>query len=518
MIILSSILFFITSACYADQITVNTSELVLGPHLEKAFTRVDANFTDLYTGPLTILDSDGNEIFTITGTGNLENINGLDTVTAEGGAGLWVMKYGDETPEHTNQTGWYDATGGTYEKIFTKVTGDAFTQADADNENFIVFQGAQHPKAAEIKIFISATQVVVRPMGWSADIATGAAPVSFYTYKHPEFFVGDGGDGEFFVGSEGKFEVESLAFTGGEVFEVEMFSAADGTKGQKIYTKANGYNQVVAFQVVHEIGAIVAGDVGAGLAVRLDESESASTDASAKLAAYSAETTAVGSETISAFKVFPGFTYALDVEGAEAEDPGFGWETTSGTAIDRVNSGGAGDDAFVVAGTDNELFTSDNDVVLIGSANTFELIEVILATDSNRNLYTDFYYSKAGGNWTALTIQTDGTRGMRDSGLIIFDAPGDWSKDNEDMSANAITDAYYIAIQRTRNATPPTLPVESFFKTYANQETGMKIDGNGFIIPRSAADADAPVSSIYYSTDQSKLVFKDSGGTVKDLY
>lgn len=32
------------------------------------------------------------------------------------------------------------------------------------------------------------------------------------------------------------------------------------------------------------------------------------------------------------------------------------------------------------------------------------------------------------------------------------------------------------------------------------------------------ADADAPNSTLYYSTTQSKLVWKDSGGVVNNLY
>lgn len=41
---------------------------------------------------------------------------------------------------------------------------------------------------------------------------------------------------------------------------------------------------------------------------------------------------------------------------------------------------------------------------------------------------------------------------------------------------------------------------------------------NGYFLPVSSADADAPNNSIYYSTDSSKLVYKDSGGTPHDLY
>lgn len=40
----------------------------------------------------------------------------------------------------------------------------------------------------------------------------------------------------------------------------------------------------------------------------------------------------------------------------------------------------------------------------------------------------------------------------------------------------------------------------------------------GYFLPVTSADADAPLNSIYYSTDSSKLVYKDSGGVVNDLY
>jgi hypothetical protein len=41
---------------------------------------------------------------------------------------------------------------------------------------------------------------------------------------------------------------------------------------------------------------------------------------------------------------------------------------------------------------------------------------------------------------------------------------------------------------------------------------------DGSVEPVSIADAVAANNSIYYSTDQSKLVYKDFGGVVNDLY
>ena len=43
-------------------------------------------------------------------------------------------------------------------------------------------------------------------------------------------------------------------------------------------------------------------------------------------------------------------------------------------------------------------------------------------------------------------------------------------------------------------------------------------DATGAWEPPSMADSAAPNNSVYYSTTASKLVYKDSGGTVNNLY
>lgn len=45
-----------------------------------------------------------------------------------------------------------------------------------------------------------------------------------------------------------------------------------------------------------------------------------------------------------------------------------------------------------------------------------------------------------------------------------------------------------------------------------------RIRNDGSFIPPSLADSTAENNSIYYSTTQSKLVYKDASGTVNDLY
>jgi hypothetical protein len=60
-----------------------------------------------------------------------------------------------------------------------------------------------------------------------------------------------------------------------------------------------------------------------------------------------------------------------------------------------------------------------------------------------------------------------------------------------------------------------TQPIAKFTGTTSNTLT---INNDGSISPVSLADSSAPNNSIYYSTTQSKLVYKDSGGTVNNLY
>lgn len=82
----------------------------------------------------------------------------------------------------------------------------------------------------------------------------------------------------------------------------------------------------------------------------------------------------------------------------------------------------------------------------------------------------------------------------------------------------------------TQNFPAATTDVTQKFKRIASQTGDMthwldesnnvlsRIYASGAFQPVSLADASAPNNSVYYSTTQSKLVYKDSGGTVNNLY
>jgi len=421
---------------------------------------------------------------------------GMRTSAVEYGAAYWAHAFGESTPEHTNQVGSYDHTGGDQEKLVTKTAGDPFTLDDATNGNWIILQGANLGAVAEIKEFIDATHVTVDGMGWDGDLASQ----SFFTFKHPIFVSGNSGKHEFSVKSDGEFEVFSYGFTGEKVSEIHLDSAADNTLGLLIEVEANGYNLTVGQEIRYEAGDLQPGDVGGNLFLTINDVGATSADSTTIIGALAVSTTGASDATTRALVVLPGFTDALKVFGASAVDPNYGYETTATVSTDRVN--GITDDttAFLEASaSDLELFENDDDSILIGSDSVFEIVQVILAVGSSKDIDADFFYSKEGGNWTTLVLQGESTNGMQNSGSIVFDAPIGWTKDDEDLDGNAITSAYYIAIQRTRVAAIVTLPTEDYFKTFSSAEVGMNIRGDGVVsLPYLGAVAPNPANGMVW--------------------
>ena len=99
------------------------------------------------------------------------------------------------------------------------------------------------------------------------------------------------------------------------------------------------------------------------------------------------------------------------------------------------------------------------------------------------------------------------------SGQISFNAPVGWTTSNM-YKGESVTDLYYIAIKRTENGIS-TIPVESQFKLFKAGNSDMFIHGNGCIGPVTAPDIEAKNNSIYFSSDEETLCWKDKNGTVK---
>lgn len=129
---------------------------------------------------------------------------------------------------------------------------------------------------------------------------------------------------------------------------------------------------------------------------------------------------------------------------------------TQGSLADETTDLGA-----PTGGTEVEVFTLDNDVVVLGSRRKFSAIALDIATLASADVGLVAYYWN-GTAWEELSV-TDRTTGFSaNGGLISWTIPADWEPCNMDMQGTPFDAAqmgayYYIILQRTEDTvvTPP---------------------------------------------------------------
>ncbi len=367
-------------------------------------------------------------------------------------------------------------------------------------------------------IKVTETEITVSMAAAGAAVPSDLTNIDFVIINHPIAVFLDNGDIHFDIGVNeyAGFHIHSDESNGLNVLKVESHANVSAHRAAYIGVDANGNTACAGQWISYNSGALAAGETGAGIYTAVDLSGAADDD-TVSVPAYIAGATDNSSAISKGFLVLPGFDVAFQVQGAPAINPDYGYEITTTTVVDRVNSGGGGNDAFVNVAVNVQLFDNDNDYILIGNDDTFEVIDYTASIGSNRKINAILEYSTGNDTWSVLSILTDTTDGFKQSGKIIFLTPGDWAKGNQAEGAADITSAYYVKITRTRNSIA-TLPTEEIFKINVSRSLGMDIRGDGTIKPAILIDADASNNSIYYSTDQSKLVYKDGAGAVQDLY
>ncbi len=425
-------------------------------------------------------ENDGAVVAQVQGNGRIYTTSGVKADALTGGGSLMLWPDGGIVIEHDLQAheADFDYTGGSQENLMTDAAG-VFVAADEGNW-IIVRTGTYKGAMAEIKTFIDSDNVVLHTMGWDFDIAD----FGYYIIQHPQVVIGDGYHNEFQVGTTGHLDIHSDDWVGStyssNMFEVEMDGAAANLRTAHIESECNGYNNIVGLEVHAKSGDLGPDKSVAGIYSHIDVSEATSSDATTSTPCYIAGVENGTSATTKAFLALAGFSKAFQVYGAPDDDPRYGYEVTGGVVADRVNGGTADTTAFLSSSaSDLEIMDSDDDYILIGSDNTFEIVDVDLSTGANTTIVPLFYYSKAGGNWTALTV-VDTTNGLTDNGQFNFNAPSDWTKDDEAEANGDITNAYYIKVVRTRNNLVQN-PVENYFKTRASKSSGMEIRGDGVV-------------------------------------
>ena len=460
----------------------------------------------------------------VQANGRMYTSSGLLSDSLEGGAGLAVFPNGGIVivTADTSADGSFDLTGGTADSLFTDTVNSPFTQANADSGDLLVVRSGVYKGAmAIIDEYIDASNVVLHTMGWTFDLTD----VSYRIIESPMFLTGDGFHSEFHTHTSGHVDIHSDDWVGNTysnvMFEAEMGAAVDGVDCALFEAEANGYASVQALIADYTAGDIGVGKAGGAVGARIDVSEATSADATTEIDCYLAVVIDGTNATTTAYKVLPGFTNALEVQGAVSIDPSYGYDVDDSTATvtDRVTGAPQAGTAFLSSSTtDVTLIADAGDYVLIGGAATFEIVEFAADTGGSKDSELTFEYSTGDGTWSTLTILADGTKGFQQSGQISFSAPLDWAVGETAEVASDITSGYYVRITRTRVPVMSTLPIEDYFKVFSSRELGFIVRGGGTVQPVHIADADTPNDSLYYSIDSSKLAYKDSSGTVNVLY
>jgi len=469
----------------------------------------------------------------VTGTANIDeyvNVGGSPPVvlpdggayfdsmvrirTEEGGGGIFVLEHDWAFPIHTG-TGSFDLTGGAYENYFT-ATAPVFQQEDEDLNNFIaVISGTYLGYVAEIINYIDTTHVVLDTYSWDADLAG----VPFAVVRHPSFAVGDAGKVGISAGASGNLHIHSVNQTSECLVDVTADVGADDLSAVCVEVDVNGYSASEAIRVRYATGDLQPGDHAALLKMSMDEVLAVNSDATTHIDFIELLTTDTENATKHAIHIGQGFDSALIVSSGTEEDPDHGYTVVPDVATNRVTGApGAGTAFLEASASDVLIFNADNDYILIGSDATFEAIAAILVSGANVDVQEDYYYSTGAGTWAPLIV-SDTVNGFRQSGTITFNAPAGWALTNATVPAGAaITNAFYVKIVRTRNNVGAP-PVEDYFKTFTSSSTtDFEIRGDGTIRPVEMADAAAPNNSLYYSTTQAKLVYKDNAGNVHALW
>lgn len=466
------------------------------------------NWTDYNDNVLTVVRDNG-EVFTS---------GGIHIARPLGAASLVINDGIDEQIEHdlTSNTANFDYTGGIRDNLMTDTAG-VFQASDVGH--WILVHGGTYDNAsAEIKEYISATQVVLHTLGWTYDIVD----FGYYIITRPQLVIGDGRMFMYNADINGHMDIQSAdSWIGSSditaLKTVKLNSGVENRIASRIFTTANGYSTIGQYNYLNS-GDIAPGKVSIANYSFIDVSGAVSADATTSIDCFVAGVANGTAATTKGFVALHGLETALQVYGDAAINPGYGYEVTSGVVVDRVNGGTDDTTAFLDTSVSNlSILDNDNDYILIGADAIFEVIDVNLTSISTHDCTLIFEYSAGAGVYTAIPTVLDRTIGMTQSGAFRFSAPVGWAKNSQAEAPADITDAYYVKITRTKNLVT-TPPVEAYFKIRLTRDDGMRIRGDGSIEPVQAEDAIMANNSLYYSITQGKLCYKDLVGVVNDLY
>ncbi len=231
-----------------------------------------------------------------------------------------------------------------------------------------------------------------------------------------------------------------------------------------IRVHANGFPDAVGLQISYVTGVIEANQEEQAIIVVIDDTEAA-----------------VGSDVVG-IEIVPteGASRIIGLKVGVLVNP---VEQLSGVFENMTRAEVAGVDRlaeFISTGSNVEVFSLDDDNVLIGFSTKFEEIEWLLTTGASQGGVAPTFEYSISSDFNSF-FPSDTTRGLRENGVMIWD-------DELIPAWSAAPDGnFLIRITRTRNNIN-TPPVESKVQIAAATEFIWDLNGNVFVSTVTATD------------------------------
>jgi hypothetical protein len=216
------------------------------------------------------------------------------------------------------------------------------------------------------------------------------------------------------------------------------------------------------------------------------------------------------------------------------------WITDFQALIDALSSSGSFNMGAAIHSATAITTPTDNDEFPLWEDTTEALRKVTWANiKATLKTYLDTLYGKLAtiNTWVRQQSIINATNG--EGGLYVQTIGDAYTADIEQYTVNNNVTSpalfLYRASSGTGNITSPMVSAWQdssgtgtitgdwiHFQQSSTDIFSVEVDGSvwsrGFIKPNTHSDSDAPNSSLYFSSSQSKLVWKDSGGVVNNLY
>ena len=395
----------------------------------------------------------------IYATSGIKAMEGLYSEAVAYGAGLEVADNSQATIYTNVITGTATLTAAT--QVVYDPEGDFITDGVEAGHFFKVITataggspGAYVGATGEIIAVTDATNLIVSFGSAGGDTIIDATAMSFVVYTEPRLYISDHGDTHFCVGlhEDASFKVCTDISNNDHAVHFVTTAGIDGNTGFDIEYDAHTFKGTAAMHINYDVSAFASADtLGTGIDVVIQNTGATAGD-------VHVIDIALGDPTNSEVEVEAVVTH----EGVDPIAQYLGDPAALDTAFSYTPSAYTDRTAAFNGATDVQIFTLDDDFIILGSTAKYDEINVLLNTPASHSIIPTFHYMVEGGTWTAFT-PADDTAGFSQNGTVRFESgllTGWAGKTINEItgSGDNVTDYYWIKITRTRKIlpTPPT--------------------------------------------------------------